>query len=45
MQGFTCGYEVRGCHIPDLCFESIYGPWQLGDVRLHGDYDTSTHYP
>jgi hypothetical protein len=42
MQGFTRGDEVRGCRIPDLCFESSYGPWRLGDISSRGIYDKST---
>jgi hypothetical protein len=42
MQGFTCGNEVRGCRIPDLCFEISYGPWRLGYVRSLAFSDKST---
>jgi hypothetical protein len=31
MQGFTCGNEARSYHLPNLCHESNYGPWQLAD--------------
>ena len=42
MQGFTRGNEVRGCRIPDLCFEISYGPWRLGDVRSVAISEKST---